>query len=173
MNIDKYGLVEFSVKEIFNELYNNTKIDLSKIFVDDPRVVEQFNAAIDQHADSIPKLQVIPNIDQSIEEYDRVQQRIWFMPKDYCPDLYAYLFGLCKTPEQIERVNLELDLFRKHGMIELLYYLKYLVDTMQQNNIVWGVGRGSSVASYVLYLMDVHQIDSLKYNLDIEEFLKP
>jgi DNA polymerase III alpha subunit len=43
---------------------------------------------------------------------------------------------------------------------------------MHQNNVVWGVGRGSSVASYVLYLLGVHKIDSLKYNLDIHEFLK-
>ena len=57
-------------------------------------------------------------------------------------------------------------------MIDLLYYLKYLVDTMRKNNIVWGVGRGSSVASYVLYLIGIHRIDSIKYNLDINEFLK-
>jgi DNA polymerase III alpha subunit len=48
----------------------------------------------------------------------------------------------------------------------------YLVDTMSQHNVVWGVGRGSSVASYVLYKLKVHQIDSMYYNLDIEEFLR-
>jgi DNA polymerase III alpha subunit len=54
----------------------------------------------------------------------------------------------------------------------LLFYLKYLVDAMRENKIVWGVGRGSSVASYVLYLIGVHRIDSIKYDLDIKEFLK-
>jgi DNA polymerase III alpha subunit len=43
---------------------------------------------------------------------------------------------------------------------------------MKENKIVWGVGRGSSVASYVLYLIGVHRIDSIKYDLDIREFLK-
>jgi DNA polymerase III alpha subunit len=43
---------------------------------------------------------------------------------------------------------------------------------MRSNNIVWGVGRGSSVASYVLYLLGVHKVDSIKYGLDIREFLK-
>ena len=57
-------------------------------------------------------------------------------------------------------------------MIDLLCYLKYLVDTMREHNIVWGVGRGSSVASYCLYLLGVHKIDSIKYELDIREFLK-
>jgi len=34
------------------------------------------------------------------------------------------------------------------------------------------VGRGSSVASYCLYLLGVHKINSLKFDLDIKEFLK-
>jgi DNA polymerase III alpha subunit len=50
--------------------------------------------------------------------------------------------------------------------------MKYVVDTLRENNIVWGVGRGSSVASYVLHLIGVHKIDSIKYNIPIEEFFK-
>jgi DNA polymerase III alpha subunit len=82
------------------------------------------------------------------------------------------LYDLCATDEQKDRVNEELELFIQHGMLDLLFYLKYLVDTMRSNNIVWGVGRGSSVASYVLYLLGVHKVDSIKYGLDIREFLK-
>jgi hypothetical protein len=48
----------------------------------------------------------------------------------------------------------------------------YALFTMRENKIVWGVGRGSSVASYVLFLIGVHKINSIKYNLDINEFLK-
>jgi DNA polymerase III alpha subunit len=58
------------------------------------------------------------------------------------------------------------------NLFQLLQYLKYLVDTMRKHNIVWGVGRGSSVASYVLYLIGVHKINSMYYDLDIEEFLR-
>jgi DNA polymerase III alpha subunit len=50
--------------------------------------------------------------------------------------------------------------------------MKYIVDTLRANNIVWGVGRGSSVASYVLHLIGVHKIDSIKYSIPIEEFFK-
>jgi DNA polymerase III alpha subunit len=57
-------------------------------------------------------------------------------------------------------------------MFSLLQYLKYLVDTMRKNNIVWGVGRGSSVASFVLFLIGIHRINSLYYQLSIDEFLK-
>ena len=43
---------------------------------------------------------------------------------------------------------------------------------MQENNLIWGVGRGSSVASYVLYKLGVHRIDSIFYDLDPGEFLR-
>jgi len=65
-----------------------------------------------------------------------------------------------------------LILFQERGLFPLLRYLKYLVDTMRANNVVWGVGRGSSIASFVLFLLGVHRINSLYYDLSIDEFLK-
>ena len=95
------------------------------------------------------------------------------MPKDYKSfDILEFLISLCKTEDETNRVLDEMKLFAQYDMIELLCYLKYLVDTMRENNIVWGVGRGSSVSSYCLYLLGVHKIDSIKYDLDIREFLK-
>jgi DNA polymerase III alpha subunit len=82
------------------------------------------------------------------------------------------IYGMCSTKEQTDRVSEELEAFIQHNMLDLLYVLKYIVDTLRANNVVWGVGRGSSVASYVLYLIGVHRIDSLKYNLDWQEFLR-
>jgi DNA polymerase III alpha subunit len=67
---------------------------------------------------------------------------------------------------------MELELFEKHDMMDLLRFLIFLVDTLRANNILWGVGRGSSVASYCLYLLGIHKINSLKYQLDINEFLR-
>ena len=71
-----------------------------------------------------------------------------------------------------ERVNYEMELYRKFNLYTVLRYLIYLVDTMRKNNVVWGVGRGSSVSSYVLYLIGVHKVNSIKYGLDIHEFLR-
>lgn len=96
----------------------------------------------------------------------------WFIPDDYCPDLTAMLYDMCETEEQKERVNLELELFIKNEIYDVLHVMKYIVDTLRKNNVVWGVGRGSSVASYVLFLIGVHKIDSIKYKLPIEEFFK-
>ena len=95
------------------------------------------------------------------------------MPENYKKiDIVKWLLDQCTNQTQQTRVTNELDLFVQHNMVDLLRYLKYLVDIMREQKIVWGVGRGSSVASYCLYLIGIHKIDSIRYNLDINEFLK-
>ena len=70
------------------------------------------------------------------------------------------------------RVEMELAEFKARNLFPILQLLIYIIDTMRKNNLVWGVGRGSSDASYILYLLGVHKVDSVKYNLNIKEFLK-
>ncbi len=97
----------------------------------------------------------------------------WSMPDEYKElDIVEYLLGCTGTEQERNRVLEELLLYKERGMLIVLKFLKYLVDTCTENNIVLGVGRGSSVASYCLYLLGVHRIDSIKYELDIKEFLK-
>ena len=98
----------------------------------------------------------------------------WHMPEDYKNlDIWNYILERC--PDEVEymtRVTNELYEYEKRNMLPVLKFLAYLVDVCKNNNIVLGVGRGSSVASYCLYLLGVHRIDSVKYDLDIKEFLK-
>lgn len=111
--------------------------------------------------------------DISVPDYDSLQQRDWFMPEDYkTMDIAAYVLGLCTTQDQLQRCGEELLLYQERNLFDLLRYLKYLVDVMEENRIIWGVGRGSSVSSYVLFKLKVHRIDSMFYDLDIKEFLR-
>lgn len=111
--------------------------------------------------------------DITITEFDCERQNRWFMPQEYRDiDIAQHLLDLCETPEQLQRVGEELLLFQEHDLFDLLRYLRFLVNVMQENHIIWGVGRGSSVASYVLYLLGVHRIDSMFYDLDPREFLR-
>ena len=98
----------------------------------------------------------------------------WNMPPEYQElDIKTYIAkNHSLTLPQWNRVVLELTEFEQRGLTNLLRFLVYFIDTVRANNIVYGVGRGSSIASYVLYLLKVHRIDSFKYNLDIKEFLK-
>lgn len=96
----------------------------------------------------------------------------WLIPKSYVNlDIEQYLLDLCPK-ENINRLQEELMLYKKYSMYDVLKAMKYLVDIMRENKVIWGVGRGSSVASYALFLLGVHKIDSVKYNLSIDEFFK-
>lgn len=107
------------------------------------------------------------------QDYIETCMSQWFMPDEYKTlDVRQYVIDKCETQEEIARVEYELDEFQKRNMDNVLRFLIYFVDHMRNNRLFWGVGRGSSVASYVLYLIGVHKINSLKYNLDIGEFLR-
>jgi DNA polymerase III alpha subunit len=125
------------------------------------------------------ELKYVPNIlqyierGQTIEEFDREQQSNWHMPQEYKDlDIVVWILDQCTTDVERQRVGQELLLYVDRNLLPMLQYLLYLVHTMRANNIVWGVGRGSSVASYVLFLIGVHKIDSIFYDLPIEEFLR-
>lgn len=109
----------------------------------------------------------------SVAEWHAQQQRNWHMPVEYKDlDIAALVLGLCRSEAELQRCGQELLLYQERDLFDLLRYLKYLVDIMTANHIIWGVGRGSSVASYVLYKLGVHRIDSMFYNLDVHEFLR-
>ena len=173
MKVTDKSQIVLSEQDILEGLYSGKISDLSNLNIDDKTVVEQFNFARRQNADPFPNLTLFNEVIESLGEFDKRNQEQWFMPKEY-EDFPMVEFLLDKTTneEEYQRVVTELDLYIQHNMMALLNYLKYLVDTMRSNNIVWGVGRGSSVASYCLYLLGVHKVNSIKYELDIHEFLK-
>ena len=121
--------------------------------------------------------QYFNRLEQEHLNYPRPKNQIntdyWNIPQEYLDlDIEKYCLNLCQNDEEYARVSLELALFQKNNMIIVLKSMKYIVDTLRANNVVWGVGRGSSVASYVLHLIGVHKINSIKYNIPIEEFFK-
>lgn len=73
--------------------------------------------------------------------------------------------------KRVARVQTEYNLYKKLNLIDALRALIFIINTLNQNRVVWGVGRGSSVSSYILYLIGVHDVDSVEYELDIEDFL--
>ena len=165
----------FSSKDIIQEIYkgNLEQIVNCKIDIQDEDYLKYINFVQDNQLDDWPIPEPFVESQENISEFDRKNQEIWFMPDEYKHlDIEQYLYTFCKTSEEKERVAQDLKLYKEQGMINVLRFLKYLVDKMRTNNIVWGVGRGSSVASFCLYLIGIHKINSLKYQLDIREFLR-
>jgi DNA polymerase III alpha subunit len=174
MRTDKYGQVIFNSIDAFNALYAGKIKDINTVLFDPSTDIEKFNQSIKDNYDRFCTLNTYKEDPfMGIDMFDEANQCTWFMPEEYQKfPIHQWLLDQCNTEIEKNRVDEELTLFIQHGMFDLLFYLKYLVDTMRENQIVWGVGRGSSVASFVLYLLGVHKINSIKYNLDIREFLK-
>jgi DNA polymerase III alpha subunit len=124
--------------------------------------------------DDIPKFIEYDKLaKETQEQFDHRCRNTWFMPDKYKElDIAELVISQCTTPEQLQRCGEELLLYQERELFNLLRYLVYVVDIMRDNHVIWGVGRGSSVSSYVLYLLGVHRIDSMYYDLDVSEFLR-
>lgn len=164
MKVDKYGLAIYDSRDLITFLYQGK--DFADVLVngEDPEIAE--------YTQHVSQLNVYQDPNIALEEFDKILQSNWWMPEAYkVLDIEGYLVSVCPK-QNYQRMKDELEEFRSRGMIDLLRWLKYFVDTCRKNNIVWGVGRGSSVSSYVLFLLGIHKIDSVKYNLDWRDFLR-
>jgi DNA polymerase III alpha subunit len=169
MNTDEYGLIYYTEQDLFKALYKNPKLDINGFTLLDP---EQFNTSANSLYNNI-ELSKVTKPDVSVEEFDHRNQQVWAMPVQYAEmDIAKWILDQCNTEAELQRCGEELLLYQERNLLNLLRFLKYFVDTMQNNNILIGLGRGSSVSSYVLYKLGVHRIDSMYYDLDVEEFLR-
>jgi DNA polymerase III alpha subunit len=168
MRLDKLGIPVYSSDDVIDLIYQGKSDILKNILVEPDTEINQFNNTADEPLNVYQELSILEN------EFDSLLQNDWLMPEHYKKlDIEAWLYE--QTPPwdpEHNRVQEELEAFKQRNMLDLLRWMKYFVDTCRKNNVVWGVGRGSSVASYVLYLIGVHKINSLKYNLDWREFLR-
>lgn len=169
-NRDNYGNIIFTEEGILELLYSGYS-EIPSILIENSNDVMLFNQVAKIF--DIAPIKVYSPLTESIEEFDKRHQKNWRIPPEYqFIDLEKYFKDKCKTEEEINRINIELKLFKSKNMEMVLRALIYLVDLMREKKIVWGVGRGSSCASYCLYLIGIHKVNSLKYGLDIKEFLK-
>ena len=154
---NKFGEIVYNIEDVVDLMMSEQNV--SGITVDDTVKLD----------DVMPET----DISLSVDEYDLMNQHNWLMPEEYKQiDIAQHVIDCCKTDAEIQRAGEELLMFQQRNLFNLLKYLRYLVDTMKSNDIIWGVGRGSSVASYVLYLLGVHRVDSMYYDLDPGEFLR-
>lgn len=169
--IDSYGNVAFTPDGVINLLM--TGGELSDIQVSDLPEFHKYNQICREfdHPEDMVKFYHPP--ETSVEDWDATRQASWFIPEPFASiNVLEWLFERCTTEEQIIRVSEEWRIYEEKGMENVLRFMIYMVDHLRQSNILWGVGRGSSVASYCLYLIGVHRIDSLRFRLDYREFLK-
>jgi len=172
MKTDHLGQMIFSEDDCVNMLMRGQRIPVNGMLVD-ATVDLETAAEILESVPTFVKYNELFMQAMTVEDFDHENQSRWLMPDKYKNlDIAEYVLSLCDSEAALQRVGEELLLYQARDLFDLLRYLKFLVDVMKSNNMIWGVGRGSSVASYVLYLLKVHRVDSLHYNLDIAEFLR-
>lgn len=74
--------------------------------------------------------------------------------------------------EFVDRLEEEIDYFNRTNNAEMVIRVADLVQRFKEEGVVWGVGRGSACASVLLYILEVHDIDPLKYNIPFSELSK-
>lgn len=146
--------------------------DIGLIKIEDSDDLKNYNAAVKIYEDMFP----IDSYQESNLPYadeDAVRQNMWFIPDEYKNiDVLDYLLEKVNSEKEKLRICEEYVIYEKYELIMVLRLMIYLFDLFRKQNVVYGVGRGSSVSSYILYVIGVHRVNSLKYGLDFSEFLE-
>ena len=105
----------------------------------------------------------------------------WNIPQEYADiDLHEFItaefekiaVGLSEKDleKACDRIFLELGEIERRGLTELFKTIIFVLKRFKEENVIWGVGRGSSCASYILYILGLHSVDCLKYDIPLTEF---
>ena len=167
--INDHGDVIFSEEDAIDLLYTDPDFDITKLYFSD---ITKYTDSLKELGIDLPVINTVPQ-KPAIPEFDKINCDKWHMPEKYYQiNVLEWLLDKCQNDEEKLRVQMEYDLFEQKKFLRVLQFLIYFVDTLRANNMVWGVGRGSSVASFCLFLIGIHKINPLLYNLDITEFLR-
>lgn len=161
------GTVICKTAAVVEMLYQD--IDIDSVLLDDAEECKNHN-----HAIRLLDSDINPLYSSTVEQYSGIDwYQHWTTPEQYTAiDIKAWCLSTCRSENEIDRVIEEYSMFEERDMIPVLRHLLYIVDTLRQYNITWGVGRGSSVSSYILYLIGINRINPLDFGLDVREFLK-
>jgi len=88
-----------------------------------------------------------------------------------CQEGLKERYGRFSQKEAIDRMNYELAVIEQIGFTSYFLIVQDFVNWAKQNRIVVGPGRGSAAGSLVAYLLNITNVDPLKYNLLFERFL--
>ena len=169
--IDEYGNTTFDMDGAIDLLMTGGEI--AGIQVCDSPEFQAYNARCREFDHPQDSVAFYSPPEMAVGELDAQRQATWFIPEPFASlDVLEWLVEKCTTEAQAIRVLEEWTAFQERGMENVLRFMIYMVDHLRKSQILWGVGRGSSVASYCLYLIGVHRIDSLRFDLDYREFLK-
>ena len=104
-------------------------------------------------------------LDKGISTYDFL--------RELCLKRFRFL-GLNENDNKdvyIDRIKYELKILQELDFVEYILLVWKVVVYCRENDIPLGLGRGSAAGSMVLYLLQITQIDPVKYDLFFERFV--
>jgi len=150
------------------QLYFKSPEEMKKLFPEEPEAYAN-------------TLKIADMIDLELK-YDK-----FLLPEIETPpefeDMGCYLRALCEeaakekypemTDEVRKRIDFELDVIHRMGFDGYYLVVKDLIDNARKQGVPVGPGRGSGAGSIIAYLLDIVQIDPIRYGLLFERFLNP
>lgn len=151
----------------------NKNIPKQQLFIDELTAdVKQYNKLVLKSDQILQKKEcILPQIEWNIpQNYKELDIKQFLIEKlEDCSVKCNYTEH--ETIQRLQRVTSELKVYQQKNLIGILKTIIFFINTLEENKIVWGVGRGSSVSSYILFLIGVHDVDSFKFNLQLKEFI--
>lgn len=164
--IDGEGNVVYFTPAIMEMLYRDSIPSEMLLYPLDDIDVELFNKFAYENFD-----EVSIKLPTKLKTHDE-RKNHWFYPPSYDDiNLETYFTNISKDND-LDRIKQELQLYKEKSMEKFLRFCIYLADNIKENGWVVGVGRGSSVCSYLLFLLQINLVNPIEYSLDIKEFLK-
>lgn len=142
----------------------------TKVLTDD---LSLHNSLVDQ-----PEEKITTSHD-GVQILNRITPESYQIPVEYLNiDLKEFVLAkyretLSGEPESqiaLARINTELGEIQKRGIESLFKTIIYVVDQFKKHQTVFGVGRGSSCACFILYVLGLNLVNPLKYDIPVDEF---
>ena len=134
--------------------------------------LSQFNAHVSVEDEIKPATEEPINLDfrwKLPDEYMKMD--LWTRFADaYAAKERDLKYDVVEEDRALARMEMEYEEIKKRGMIEFMKTIIYVLDVFREKGVVWGVGRGSSCACYLLFILGLHSVDCIKYNVPMGEF---
>ena len=198
--ISRYGLKEYEDIILINDkpIYNFEFYDINKLYFKEIRSLDKENEPALKYLEAIDKNEKIENIsnienvtfeiiqDKIIEQIinkinlnlDHKEEILKYSNEDSYKLLKQKIvegtkikFGETVPKIYLDRLKYELEIINKMGFCDYFLIVHDYVKYAKDQKILVGPGRGSAAGSLISYVLDITEIDPIKYNLLFERFL--
>jgi DNA polymerase-3 subunit alpha len=156
----------FDDRDLYFKDYNEVKSIMNRIFQEAD--VERFLDNTNEIASKIEQYNIFPEKD-ILPKTDFKESEMKLIIKNN----FNKKIPIDKKEEYLERLNFEWKTVKTMGFLEYFWIVYDIIEWCKQNNIMTGVGRGSSGGSLLAYLLNITEIDPIKYDTSFVRMINP